>query len=436
MALTPNVEPRYWLGFFLLISVFLTPLFPILTFGIAVVFATIIFLYLYHAPASRGLGNFLRVSPDRPVRRALKLTSFGFIVFILIGLSASQYSRQREEAQLALKTAADEAVRARAVEAANAQVSLLVDSAKSALTAGSLDKTEQILNEASKINQAQNLVLVKNFQTIIQDANDRSRTLSLLEGLSDSDFVAFKTSGVVPKSFSSGYNILTNRIVADAQAQLGDAEATRAEIQKKVEEKAAADQLAAAAKEGERKQAEKIAAEKIEADRLAALKKQQEKDAQIKLLSANLISNLDEVDSITWYRHKFSPDSNVSNALWAYIGKKNGEVWLRMKITYTGSDWLFINGFTFNIDGSNYPVSLDWGDRKSDNSAGQVWEWVDLMVDAQGYALLEKIRDSKRTIIRYQGDQYKFDRDISTEEKQAIKEVLLAYEAMGGLPSK
>ena len=151
---------------------------------------------------------------------------------------------------------------------------------------------------------------------------------------------------------------------------------------------------------------------------------------------ANLRTSIDEVNAITWHQHRSSPDSNASNGFFSYIGKKGDDVWLRLKITYTDEDWLFIKRYTFNIDGSNYPVSIDWGDRKSDNSGGQIWEWVDLMVDSEAYALLEKVRDSKRTILRYEGNQYYKDRDVSQQEKQAVREILIAYEAMGGKPKK
>ena len=151
---------------------------------------------------------------------------------------------------------------------------------------------------------------------------------------------------------------------------------------------------------------------------------------------ANLTTSVDEVNSITWYQHRSSPSLNESNGLFAYIGKKGNDVWLRLKITYTADDWLFIKSYTFNIDGNNFPVTLNWGDTNRDNSGGRVWEWVDLMLDSQAYVLLEKIRDSKRTILRSAGKQYYKDRDISQQEKDAIKELLIAYQSMGGKPPR
>lgn len=167
----------------------------------------------------------------------------------------------------------------------------------------------------------------------------------------------------------------------------------------------------------------------------AIAKAQKDKERKIKESTASLVISKDEVESISWYTHKNSPKSDASKALFIYFGRKNNNVSLRLKITFTADDWLFIKGYIFNIDGVNYPLPISFfRDRKSDNSGGKIWEWVDLSVDAQAYAVLTKIAESKRTILRYEGKQYYSDRDVSNSEKQAISEVLIAYHALGGLP--
>ena len=411
-------KPRLWLGLFLFFALGFTTVVPGLTFSVGTGLAAVILLHLYFAPLSRVLGNFLRVTSDRPKWRVLKLTGLGIVAALLITSSLAEYSTQRTRAQLELKMAAEDTARAKVVEAANAQVSRIIENAKAALAAGDVAKAEQALNEASQVKRARNLALVEKLGKTIGDSVDSMKALNLLVELPETDFAAFKAKGILPQSFSLGYASLTDRMTATAKLQLDTATVKRAEL--------------AAAKAAERKMNE----EKVAALKAAELIRLKEKDDRIKQSMVSITARSDEVESITWYRHNLSPDSNMSKALWPYIGKKGNEVWLRMKITYTASDWLFINQFTFNIDGNNYPVSLDWGDRKSDNSGGQIWEWVDLMVNAQGYALLTKIRDSTRTILRYQGSQYSSDRDISVSEKQAIREILIAYEAMGGIPPR
>ncbi|MHB1081984.1 MAG: zinc ribbon domain-containing protein [Prosthecobacter sp.] len=167
----------------------------------------------------------------------------------------------------------------------------------------------------------------------------------------------------------------------------------------------------------------------------ARVKAQKERERNIKESTSSLVAHKDEVEGITWYKHKESPKSDASKAIFAYIGKKEGSLWLRMKITYTADDWLFIKNFTFNIDGTSYSLPISYfRDRKSDNSGGKIWEWVDLMVDAESFALLNKVSRSSRTILRYEGQQYYSDRVVSSSEKLIIQQILTAFSALGGLP--
>ena len=148
---------------------------------------------------------------------------------------------------------------------------------------------------------------------------------------------------------------------------------------------------------------------------------------------ASLRQSRDEVEGITWYAHKSSPPGNSRSAIQAYIGTKNNAPWLRLKITYSAEDWLFVEGYTFNIDGKNETLELSYSDRKSDNSGGSTWEWSDLMVDAKLFQMLDRIAQSERTILRYRGKQYYKDRDVTPVEKQAIREVLQAYMVLSGV---
>lgn len=44
--------------------------------------------------------------------------------------------------------------------------------------------------------------------------------------------------------------------------------------------------------------------------------------------------------------------------------------------------------------------------------------------------MLEKIANSKETIVRFQGDQYYYDVTVKSSDKTAISQVLTAYEAL------
>lgn len=48
------------------------------------------------------------------------------------------------------------------------------------------------------------------------------------------------------------------------------------------------------------------------------------------------------------------------------------------------------------------------------------------------YAIVKAIINSKTAIIRHHGQQYNKDREITSNEKKALQNILDAYEALGG----
>lgn len=135
----------------------------------------------------------------------------------------------------------------------------------------------------------------------------------------------------------------------------------------------------------------------------------------------------DEVTGVTFYTDKTSAKSINENALYAYIATKKGsDPVLRIKIQYFGSDWLFIQQYIFNIDGTDYNIIPQLGQVQRDNNTS-VWEWYDQPANGNTQGILSAIAISKKTILRYQGKQYYKDRIIPKSEKQAITNVLNLY---------
>ncbi|MDQ8196368.1 hypothetical protein QEH59_18200 [Coraliomargarita sp. SDUM461004] len=193
--------------------------------------------------------------------------------------------------------------------------------------------------------------------------------------------------------------------------------------------------------EAERKRAEveKIEMQRLEQERIALEKKReaerQERERQRAMAAAtrNLSKSTDEMREIDWFYDKSTPRTNNTRNVHAYIGKKGDYVWLRFKMSYNADDWLFVDSVAFKVDGEdfslNYGLFDDW-DR--DNAGGGIWEWKDVNMDRRTWDLVRKIADSNKTMMRYNGRQYYSDREVTREEKQAMKNIILAYEAMGG----
>lgn len=149
--------------------------------------------------------------------------------------------------------------------------------------------------------------------------------------------------------------------------------------------------------------------------------------------SKKLRQKYDDVEAITWYYDKTTPESNRTKNIHLYFGKdKNDAVWLRLRIRYSGSNWLFIDSYTIKADDDVFEINTSFGEVERDNGYNGIWEWYDTVVDLNTLTMIEAIIVSKIVKIRYKGQQYHYDRIISTPEKIALKNVLDAYYGHGG----
>lgn len=153
------------------------------------------------------------------------------------------------------------------------------------------------------------------------------------------------------------------------------------------------------------------------------------KEAKQEKALSKLKSKYDQFDEVTWYEPQCAPKYINANAFYIYIGKNEYTSWLRWKMVYFGDDWIFFDKIIINVDGENYTKTFDYSEVNRDNNA-DVWEYVDISVSNSDQELLEKIANSKKTTIRFQGDQHHYDREITQNEKYGITDVLTAYKGL------
>lgn len=137
-------------------------------------------------------------------------------------------------------------------------------------------------------------------------------------------------------------------------------------------------------------------------------------------------ANVDEFQKTAFYFHPLAPRYTNVNWIYPYIGKAGDRVYLRIKFQYKADDWLFINKVQFLIDGE--VVDFSHGAFKRDHSGGEIWEWADLEVNPAVISVMKAIVASKSTKVRYTGNTYHKDREITAREKKAMKETLEVYE--------
>jgi outer membrane murein-binding lipoprotein Lpp len=171
----------------------------------------------------------------------------------------------------------------------------------------------------------------------------------------------------------------------------------------------------------EQKKKEEIARKKAEEKRLANATK-------------NMRKKYDDMNEITWYRDKSSPRYNNYNGFFGYFGKTNtGSPFLRLRIQYAADDWLFIERYVIKVDGITYEIAEEkYGEIETDNGSGGIWEWLDRSVTKKEMEIMRAVANGKDVKIRFIGKQYYKDKTINSTQKRALRNVIDAFEAMGG----
>ncbi|MDD2656170.1 MAG: hypothetical protein PHQ18_01210 [Patescibacteria group bacterium] len=174
------------------------------------------------------------------------------------------------------------------------------------------------------------------------------------------------------------------------------------------------------------KQAQEEAKQKEKEKAEAIAKAEEEK--QIKQSLSKMRVKEDDIKNITYYTDKSSPKYTNYNGFYLNIidhptlGK-----YLSLSVQYSGNDWLFINSYIIKTDDQTFTLYPD--EVKRDNST-YVWEWSTFIDSDTFLPIVKAIITSKETKIRYQGSQYYHDRVISNTEKQALQNVLDAFDAL------
>lgn len=138
----------------------------------------------------------------------------------------------------------------------------------------------------------------------------------------------------------------------------------------------------------------------------------------------------DDMSSFVWYFNPYFTHYNNTNKTSIYISTLDDLIWLRLKMSYSGDDWIFFESALLSYDGNSIGISFDkYDDKDSDNSGGEVWEWIDVEVKDDLLNFLREMVNGKSVKMRLSG-KYSQTRDLSTSEIKAIKDVLLAYDVL------
>ena len=193
-----------------------------------------------------------------------------------------------------------------------------------------------------------------------------------------------------------------------------------------------ASEAAEASEEWARKESE-FAEERARRASVAA-EKEEQKEGKMKTALSKLVSDYDKVEDITYYKPSSYPKYiNERSFVLPYLGLWNNNYVLHIKFNFTGDTWVFWNKLIFVIDGKRYEKEFSYYDIKHDVGGGKVVEVYDLSEPSKmDVLLLRDISSSNETIIRFQGEDYRYDLTVSKKDKQGIADILEVYDLAVG----
>lgn len=155
---------------------------------------------------------------------------------------------------------------------------------------------------------------------------------------------------------------------------------------------------------------------------------------QAQALLADMRVEEDQVRGLTFYYSKTQPYyADVRSYVLPYIGRDADSTWLCIQYHYMDYDnWVFWTNLTFAVDDERYYKYYNYFDVVRDNDT-EVWEYVNTAdVSDEDIEMLWAIANSTQTIVRFEGDERYSDFTVPQSDKDAIREVLTAYEALQG----
>lgn len=147
--------------------------------------------------------------------------------------------------------------------------------------------------------------------------------------------------------------------------------------------------------------------------------------------SARMQTSRDEVLGHVFLQDQSSPAYVDENGFYIYIVTAEGyKPSLRVRVQYAGSNWIFWQKLTVNVDGVIFNNDFRYSDISRDNNGLKVWEWIDADPSEETLFMIGLIAQSEETIIRLEGTEYRSDRVLTSREKKAIANVLTVYDGL------
>ncbi|MDD5679930.1 MAG: cell division protein FtsQ/DivIB [Candidatus Omnitrophica bacterium] len=135
----------------------------------------------------------------------------------------------------------------------------------------------------------------------------------------------------------------------------------------------------------------------------------------------------DEIDDITWYSLK---NSHMKYMTLSIAKRDIGKPWLRLYFHYRGNLWIFVNSIIIKADDKMFELRASDVDREP--VSDYIKESVSFYVDKKEYEIIKAVISSKRTILRFVGENVSKDGVVDDETKALLQKMLDAFVYLGG----
>lgn len=94
----------------------------------------------------------------------------------------------------------------------------------------------------------------------------------------------------------------------------------------------------------------------------------------------------------------------------------------------SGNKYVYLDTITIRAGEYKYTYTIDWTDVDRGYDGKQYWELTSFVGDDEDIQWFKNILSADEIIIRYSGDGGGIDHTVTPEERQAITDVLNAYD--------
>ena len=163
-----------------------------------------------------------------------------------------------------------------------------------------------------------------------------------------------------------------------------------------------------------------------------------EKSRKLRMPNATKNMRISQKNNLTYYIDNSSPEFDSTESFYAYYTKnKAGVVKLYLKIRYISTEWLDIENYIITVDQLDYNLSGEVEKIETKGKKRFKHELLDTEIDSsKELILLSAIANGNEASAVYVGKSTYKKREISKEQKIAIRNVMDAYLFMGGMDLK